>query len=699
MATPHINALLSPASIAILGASNRPGSIGSILLNSLRQTNYTGSVWPINPRYSALVGHPCFGSLKDIPGAPDVVAICTRGDAALEHLKDVQAIGGRAAVIYDGGFSETGDEGAARQRELASFCRTNGIALCGPNCMGTINAHTGATTYKLPLLSSRRLQGNVGLISQSGSITIGLLGDTRRFGFSKVVSTGNEAVLDAADYIEAFIEDAHTEIIAVFLESARSPKRFRAALELAAKANKPVVVLKVGHSARAEAAVQSHTGGLAGEGRVFSEMLRKAAAIEVADIDEMTEVLAALQVSKRPRGRRIAVITASGGQAELILDIADACGIDLPPLSRPSQIEAQSVIGHLTGDGNPMDAWGSGDVERTLPVAFSILDRDPSYDAVVLCNENIDNAAIGRTEGVMRMFCDAAVNSIKPHYALNMRPGLLHSGNVELLRSAGAGMLGGVRQGLQAIDRVAQFEAARAVPCLRVEDAGRVILPGAGTQRTINEYDAKVILAKHGLPVGDESLVHTADEAIESAKRIGWPVVLKVASDDVPHKTELGLVRLRIQNDEEMRSAFAQMSTRLSAVQLRSLRGFLVQPMVSGGIEVFVGLKRSPEWGMTILFGVGGTLIEFIRESAMRILPISPEDIEQMLQETVAWPLLCGARGQPPADIDALSSCISSVARFGMAAGDGLAELDLNPIKVLPRGQGCRLLDALIVTT
>lgn len=694
-----IDALLDPRSIAVLGASDRPGSIGDIVLGSLRKCGFGGDVWPINPRYKEIHGFSCFEHISQIPAAPDVVAICTRGDTAPAHLKDILAAGGRSAVIYDGGFSESGENGAARQREITLFCRDNDIALCGPNCMGTINAHSGATTYKLPLLDTDRLRGNVGLISQSGSITIGLLGDTRRFGFSTVVSTGNEAGLKAADYVDALIDDERTSVIALFIESARDPVRFRAALERAANADKPVVVLKVGRSARAEQAVKSHTGGLAGESRIFSEMLRKVAAIEVADIDEMTEVLAAFQVHTRPAGRRIAVVTGSGGQAELVLDIAEAHAIDLPPLSAASRAEAESVIGHLTGDGNPMDAWGNGDVARNLPHAFSVIDQDPNYDVIVLCNENVDNAPIGRSEAVMKLFCASAKASSKPHFALNMRPGLMHGGNLALLQGAGAGMLGGARQGLGAIDRVAVFDQARRRVRAEVPSVEPMVLPGAGTGRTINEYDSKQILGRYGLRIDNEMLVQTGEEAVAFANRIGWPVVLKVASDDMPHKTEVGAVKLGLKNEAHLKTAFTELTGTVARIKPKSLRGYLVQPMVSSGIEVFIGLRRDPEWGMTILFGVGGILIELIRESAMRLLPVSAEDIDRMLRETRAWQLLCGVRGQPAADIEALAACLAAVAQFGLAAGDSLAELDLNPVKVLPRGQGCRVLDALIVTS
>lgn len=694
-----ISFLLNPKSIAILGASDRPGSIGSIVLGSLRRCGYAGEVWPINPRHEQIAGYQCYQRLKQLPAPPDVVAICTRGDSAADHLVELHAIGGRAAVIYDDGFAESGSDGDARQKAISDFCKANDIALCGPNCMGAVNAHTGATTYKLPLLERERLRGNVGIVSQSGSITIGLLGDTRRFGFSIAVSTGNEAVLQAADYIDALVDDDNTQNIALFLESARDPRRFRAAIERAAMADKPVVVCKIGRSARAKFAAQTHTGGLAGESRVFSEMLRKAAAIEVADIDEMTEVLAALQVRRRPRGRRIAVVTGSGGQAELLLDLAEAHKIELPPINSISRAEAESVIGRLTGDGNPMDAWGNGDIARNLPHAFSVLERDSTFDTIVLCNENIDNAPIGRAEGVMKLFCEAARESQKPHFALNMRPGLMHSGNLDLLHAVGAGMLGGARQGLLAIDRVARFEQAHNLIGKTKIPSELLTLPGAGSGRTINEYDSKMILAKYGVPIQDERLVANADEAIAAAEAIGWPVVLKAVSDDMPHKTELGVVKLNIKTASEMKSALGEIEQRVAAAAPKSLRGYLVQPMISDGVEVFAGLKRDPEWGMTLVFGVGGVLIELIRESALRLLPVSADDIDSMIRETRAWPLLCGLRGTPPADTDALAACLSAVANFGMATRDSLLELDLNPIKVMPRSRGCRLVDALIVTT
>ena len=693
-----IESLLRPRSIAVLGASDRPGSIGAIVLASLQQLRFDGSVWPINPKKDEILGYHCYSSLTDVPGIPDLVAICTRADSVPEHLENLGKLGTRAAVVYDGGFAEAGIAGRALQDRILNICEKFGIALCGPNCMGAINFHDGVTTYKLPILDRARLVGNVGLISQSGSITIGLLGDVRRFGFSHVISTGNEAVITIADYVDFLVDDSATEIIALFIESVRNPVRFRAALERAAEAGKPVVVLKVGRSLRASCAVVSHTGGLAGESRVFSEMLKRAPAIEVRELDEMTEVLAALQSKHRLRGNHIAIVTGSGGQAEFILDVAEANSIDLPPMDSMTKLEAERVIGHFSGDGNPLDAWGNGDIQRNLPHAFEIFSSHLGYDAIVLCNENIDNAPIGRAEGVLKLFCEAARNSDKPFYCLNMRSGLMHTGNVKMLYDVGASMLSGARQSLCAIDRIAQYETRRRhyTRAAVVERTNSSPFRGE-LRKSINEHDAKLIIRRFGIPVVAEQLVRDLDEGLLAAHEIGWPVVLKVVSDAVTHKTEFGLVQLNLPNEEALRKSWTILSDRARvALPAHEIPRFLVQAMVKGGVEVFAGLRRDPDWGLALAFGVGGTLIEIIRESSVRLLPVSETDLDEMLRETRAWTLLSGVRGGQAADIDALKACLKGVAAFGEAASEELVEFDLNPIKVLAAGSGCVVVDALI---
>ena len=373
-----LDALLNPRSVAILGASERP-SLGRRLIASLDQLGFDGAVYPVNPRYDTVLGRRSYPDLTALPAAPDVVACCIATPRIAETLPALARSGARAAVIYDAGFAEQGPQGRALQDEITATCTEAGIALCGPNCMGILNPHARSTTYMQEVQQPDNLAGNVGLVSQSGSICIGLLADLRRFRFSLVASSGNEAVVSSAAYIEWLIDDPNTRVIAAFIESVREPERFVAALDRAAAAGKPVVVLKVGRSERTRRAITSHTGGLAGESRVFSAVLRAHRAIEVDDMDALSEVLAVCQGARWPTGRRIAVITASGGQAELILDSAAAAGLDLPPLPPAAREKVEQVVGPITGDGNPLDAWGNGDFNTNLPACAQRAGRQSGH--------------------------------------------------------------------------------------------------------------------------------------------------------------------------------------------------------------------------------------------------------------------------------------------------------------------------------
>jgi acetate---CoA ligase (ADP-forming) len=452
----QLDALFKPKSIAVIGASDKP-TIGKRLIASLDRIGFTGSIFPINPSYSTVAGRKCYGSVGELPEVPDVAAFCVGYQRVLEPLVAAGERGVKGAVIYDGGFAERGEEGRRLQAKLEGICRDGGMALCGPNCMGVLSPHDRSSTYLQELRDPAGLPGNVGIVSQSGAFCISLLTDIRRFGFSHVVSSGNEAVLVAADYLEYLVDDPNTTVIGGFIETIRSPERFAAALDRAAAQGKPVVVLKVGRTERTQHAVRTHTGGLAGDSGLASELLRAHRAIEVSDLVEFTEVLAASQGAKRPAGRRIGVITSSGGLAELILDTAASAGLQLPPLSAPAKAEIESEIGFVSGDGNPLDAWGNGTFAANLPRALALFDRSPDHDIVVLCRDNCDGQPFEMPEiprGYLELFVNAAASSCKPHYLLHTRPGVMNREQVAYLRAAGIPVVGGIREGLTAISRL-----------------------------------------------------------------------------------------------------------------------------------------------------------------------------------------------------------------------------------------------------
>jgi len=490
----RLDALLRPRSVAVLGASER-ASIGRAVIESLALMAFPGAIYPINPKYETLLGHRCYPSVASLPPDVDCLAVCVNHERVLEHMRPAAERGIGAVVIFDGGFGEAGPEGRRRQDQIAGICREAGIALCGPNCMGVVNPHDRSMVYVQPARDPRSLGGNVGLISQSGSICIGLLADCRRFGWSHAISSGNEAVLTTADFLEYLIDDPETRVIATFTESVRAPERFVAALDRAAERGKPVVVLPVGKSERTRRAITSHTGGLAGESRVLSAVLRAHRAIEVADVDEMAEVLACCQGQRWPRGRRLAVMTASGGQAELILDLASAVGLTLPPLSPEARAEVERVVGTVTGDGNPLDAWGNGDFATNFPHALRVLGADAGSDAVALCSESFDEAPLGAPSRLLayaRILAEGAERSAKPHYFMTTRSGIFRRDQLALLREHGIAIIGGTRQGLGAVDRLARWSAPRRpARSASARDGGGASVLASGRRATIHEVDAK----------------------------------------------------------------------------------------------------------------------------------------------------------------------------------------------------------------
>jgi acyl-CoA synthetase (NDP forming) len=457
----RLDALLRPRSVAVVGASEKP-TIGRRLIASLDRIGFAGRVFPINPNYSAVLGRPCYPSLAELPETPDVVAFCLGHRLVEDALTAAAGRGIGAAVIYDGGFAERGEEGRRRQSRIEGICRDAGIALCGPNCMGVLSPNARSTTYLQELRDPAGLAGNVGIVSQSGSVCVGLLTDVRRFGFSHMVSSGNEAVLVAADYLEYLVDDPHTAVIGCFIESIRQRDRFVAALDRAAAAGKPVIVLKAGQAERTRQFIASHTGGEAGDPRTTSEILRAHRAIEVSDLVELSEVLAAFQGTTLPRGRRIGVVTSSGGVAELILDVATAAGLSLPPLPPLAKADIERQIGFVTGDGNPLDAWGSGTFLANLPHALRVLEESPEHDAIVFCRDNFDRQPFDQPETAatyLELFANAAAASRKPYYLLGTRPGIMDRGLVAQLRAAGVPVVGGIREGLGAIDRLAWWHS------------------------------------------------------------------------------------------------------------------------------------------------------------------------------------------------------------------------------------------------
>lgn len=699
----RLDSLIEPASVAVLGASANP-SVGRDIIESLSRFGFSGEIYPVNPKYASILDIPCYPSLADLPAPPDVVAFCIGAGRIMENFRQLPAIGAKAAVIFGGGYAEQGAEGGKVQQEIIDICREGEIALLGPNCMGVINPTAGCATYLQLAREPAALVGNVGLISQSGSVCISMLADTLRFGYSLVASTGNEAVVTTADLLDYMVDHAETKVIAAFTESISDPERYVAALDRAADKGKPVVVLKAGKNERTRRAIISHTGGLAGDSRVFSEVLRAHRAIEVDDINELTEVLAVCQGKHWPQGPRLGVMTSSGGVAELILDLADTANLHLPPLPPADLQEVEQVIGPVSGDGNPLDAWGNGDFATNLPHAMKVIRDSAGNDAVVMTYDYNDDGAMARTETLLsraEVLRQSAALSQKPHYQMTMRPSLLIREQIPLLAEVGVPVLYGVRQGLRAIDRMSRWmrgPGAKRGPAHAI-DTAELAEYRIAERKTVNEFDSKRLMARLGLRVTRERLAATAEDAVRVAVDIGFPVAMKVCSDDIPHKSEHGLVLVGLADEDAVRQGWDSLRVRLGVEDLAAAESaILVQEMIQDGIEVFAGVARQPGFGHALAFGLGGVEIEAIRDFTLRMLPLRSGDGEQMISEIHGAALLGPVRGRPPADIASLADCLYALSDFMQSAGPVVGEIDLNPIMVLPEGQGCVIVDALIAT-
>lgn len=688
----NLDRLFAPRSIAIFGASDTPMSFGWRILTTLRALGFAGDVYPINPKYDEVLGLKCFPDFEAIPEGVDAVAFCVNGAIVEEQFLKAARRRIGSAAIYD-----AGPEGVVGLRRTKEIALDHGIAVCGPNGMGTLSPATRSSLYSGTLANPDRLSGNVGLITQSGAIAVGLLTDCRRYGFSHIASTGNEAVVQTHDFLNYLVDDPATRVVALFVESIRNLDGFITALDRAAAARKPVVVLKVGQSDRGKRAALGHTGAIAGDGRAFSEVLRRHRAIEVRELDELVEVLAACQSTRFPAGPRIGHISASGGQVDLIHDVVHRCGYDLPELSAETRRRLADEIGVVTPDGNPLDAWGNGDWQKNLPRALRLVDEEQRVDSVVFTSDTFDDQPMIPTR-YAPMVLEAANASRKPHYFFNTRPGIFRQENADLFKGSAVAMIGGISQGLGAVHKLGVWAASTVHPPAPSRLAVLPDLAGAGEGRTsIHEGDAKRLFAAAGLPVGVETTVTARERLSDAAALTGFPCVLKVLSDEIPHRSEHGLVRTGLADVGQLESAFDDMQSRLAAMTLSRPAEFLVQAQASGVTELFAGINVDPEVGPSLLVGPGGVLVELLNDVAIRPLPLREGDVEAMLGETKLGVLLDGFRGQPPGDRAAVVETLYRFAELGARWGRTISEMEINPLIVRREGEGCVVVDAIIV--
>ncbi|MBM4429372.1 MAG: acetate--CoA ligase family protein [Chloroflexi bacterium] len=698
--------LLNPRAIAIVGASERHGSAGRLVLENLHHLQYGGAVYAVNPRQREVLGFPACPDLRHLPERVDSVAVLLSADKVLPTLETAAELGIRAAWVLASDFAEAGPAGQARQQRLSQLGQETGLLVCGPNCIGVANLVDRVATYSVALSPATRA-GHVSAVVQSGAICLSLA-NAARFGWRHLISSGNEAVLDSADYIGYLAGDPHTRLIIAFLEGIRSPQRFVAAAEAAAEAGKPILLVKVGRSAGARRAVQAHTGSLAGSDQVVDAVLRRLGVMRLDSLDELVEAAELFATSPLPLGTGVGLLTLSGGQIGLVADLAQYLGLEFPSFSATTQAALSQVLPPYSPIANPLDAWGSGDLEQTYPHCVEWVARDEDIHLLAVSRDTPTGVAPREVEQ-SRYVAQAAVlarqQTGKPVLVFSNISSGFQPEVKQLLDRGGVPYLQGTGETLKAMQALVAYGAFRR----RVGRPGAVGCPSPphlrrwreklrGRQGALSEVEGRQLLAAYGIPGPREAVANTAEEAVAAAQHIGYPVVLKVLSPDIQHKTEVGGVRVGLADPAAVRQAFAEMNKSLRSARPQArLEGVLVQEMVApGAVEVILGVLRDPSFGPVVVFGSGGILVELVQDSVLRLPPLSHAEALEMVQQTRGARLLHGFRGQPPADMEALTDALVRLSQLAVDLGDVIVALDVNPLMVLPEGQGVRAVDVLV---
>lgn len=704
--SPDLRALFAPRSIAIVGATDRPGPALRIR-TSLDALGFDGELHAVNPARMQALGRACAPSLSALERAPDVALLCVGPERAAAAVLDAARAGVKAVVSYASGVGGTLHDGRPSLDVIRAACADAGIAFCGPDCMGVLNPATRSTLYMGEVQDASSLAGDVALITQSGSMAIGLLTDVRRFGYSHVISTGAEAVLTAADYLAALADDACTRVIVLFLEAVRDIGRFTAAADRARERGKPVVVLKVGKTALSQQAALGHTGGIAGDARVFSALLARHGCIEVATLEELTETVVCLRAAKLPSLTGIGIVSPSGGHVEYALDTAARAGVDLPALPDVQRASLASAIGAVSAHGNPVDAWGNGDYETNLRAGLRAFAASPAHGAVVLVTDTMDGQPTRPTRYVDALL-DIASTSDKPFYLLSSRSGLFRREYADRLAAHGASQLAGVEPALRAIANAAKWRAAQPLPMrapqpplasitsitsLTSQDA----LPHG--KQWLDEAKAKALLRAYGFATPRSTLANADDDPAALAAEIGFPVALKVIDARIAHRTPYGLVQLDLDSEDAVRRAADVIRARL-AEHFPACRDvpLLVERMTSPGLDLFVAASTDPECGPMLMLGLGGFLLETVRDVVAIPLPPREGEVAARLAQSGLGRFLGSRSGALFGGIEPLARFAEAIGDLYAAANGRLSLIELNPVRLTDRAGAPVVLDALIAT-
>lgn len=689
-----LETLLYPNSVAVIGASRNPEKVGYAVLANLVNSGFKGAIVPVNPQAGDILGLPTYRSLAEYKGQVDLGIVVVPGKHVKEAVQSSINAGAKSIIVITAGFREVSAQGAEAEQELVDLCHANGVRMVGPNCLGVLNTDHRMNATFAPSLPRA---GGISVISQSGALCVAILdwAAHQKLGLGKVISFGNKADLNEVDFIQALAEDKQTRVIAGYLESIKEGNKFLRLAEEAASI-KPVVILKVGITQAGAKAASSHTGSLAGADIAYGAAFRRAGVVRAENFEALFDYAMAFDMQPLPDGDRVAIITNAGGPGIMAADAAESAGLKMVSLTPANEARLRAFLPAAAAVGNPIDVIGDADPDRYVK-AFEILQEDEKIDSIIVVS--------------------TPQNMTRP-LELAEKLAAAHKGKKPLLTSFMGGQeVAEAKEKLMALGIPNYPAPDRAVSALRAmcdyaawrRRSARVVTRFPVNHRRVDrvlrmqersgasqmaEIEAKEILRAYGFNVLEGHLARATDEAVDIADRIGYPVVLKISSPDIIHKSDFGGVRINLANPEQVRDAFDLMMLRIQKRAPNAhLRGVFVEKMGQRGREVILGMTRDPQFGPMLMFGLGGIFVEVMKDVTFHLAPITADEAMQMLKGTRSYALLQGARGQAPVDLEAIAGALQRISQLATDYPQ-ITELDINPFIVGPIGVQSYVADA-----
>jgi len=690
-----LDGFFKPSAVAVIGASREEGKVGFSIVDNLVKGGFPGSIYPVNPKASEVRGLQCYPDLNAVPDGVELAVLVIPPKACIGTLEACAARGIRYVIIISAGFKEVGGDGAEIEKALRKRVRELGIRVVGPNCLGVIDTKS---RLNATFAAGMPPVGEIAFLSQSGALCTAILDWAigNNVGFSKFISLGNKADTSEVDFIQALAADPETRVIIGYIEGVDNGQQFMQAARAASKV-KPLIIVKSGGTAAGARAASSHTGTLAGSEKAFSAAFRQSGVIRAESIEELFNFARAFASQPLPQGPRLCSVTHAGGPGIIAADAVERSMVKMATLSPETIERLRAALPPVAALYNPVDVIGDAKEDR-YQAALDAVAADPNVDGVLALTTP---QAMTENDKFAEVVGQTAKRTGKPFFTAFMGEASLEKARV-ILRNYGIPQYPYPEPAVktfEAMVRYRQWQAyTPAPPREYAVDKGRVALmileAGRAGRTEIGEREAREVIAAYGLRLPQNVLARTVDEAVAAATGMGFPVALKIVSPDILHKTDVGGVRLNLQDADAVAQGFQSIDASVRRFfPNAAIQGIAVQEMVMGGKEVILGMTRDPQFGPLLMFGLGGIYVEVLKDVAFRVAPIGPDEAEAMIREIRSFPLLRGVRGEKASD---LAAVVDALCRLSQLCVDfpEILELDVNPLLVRPAGEGAVAIDA-----